>query len=194
MNKNEPATGIYDELLAGTPPELHDMLRRAADGVAARAWLGKGTAPDGGTPAGEHARRRFLNRTGTAEDGARWVEWEHERYDQTDEDLAELEEATDITASTAVTDLTEDEQTPHRTAFFQTLALPGAGWETGIEITPAGTLYVLTETPPGNGPSIYRGLYRLEKDLPVWKKVRAGRDERVWLNGTAERVLARALR
>lgn len=193
MDHATPTRKIYDDLLAETPPAIHDTLRRADDLLTALAWIRHGTRPEGAASDGTHPQRRFLTSTGTDGDKRRWAEWEKERYSDGIEDIMDLTGAGGIHKTTIVSNVDMDEPTPFHYAMARSLNENGDNEELETETIPAGTLYAVIETPPGRGPWIYRGLYRLRKNLNASETPQPGRDERVWLNGTAERMLARVL-
>ena len=205
----------YSELLVNVPAPLVNCIKKAADSEAALAWLTSKKPPDPESPSGLNTERRHLREIG--EDGEdRWIVWGDEefnydnddnasdakgtdpvwkewRYDNDEEDIPDFTEDTEIGIDTEGWNPETDDQLAFRSADATFLSMPDRSKEQEYEMeVPAGSYYCVTGTTT-EGRTTYHGLYRLEKKLGVTDSLSPNPAKRIWLNGAAERLLARAL-
>ena len=191
---SEKNHGPYKQLLQNTPETIHETLVRAEDGRAAIGWLRHGRTPKETVENGSEPGRTMLTGWGKSADGVRWVEYNGERYVNEEDDFEALQEAVDIGSNKMWGDFEIPERTPFHWAMICMLSGPARTYAEEFEGEwHAQTIYAVIEYPMGLGPQIYRGLFQTRREVNTREAPEPEKDDPVWLNARAERVLAATL-
>ena len=209
-----PTMNPYTELVRNVPEPLKNCIKRAADAEAALAWLRGKKPPDPESASGLNSNRRHLKKIG--EDAKlRWIVWGDEesndddddnesdaakteriwtetRYDNDDEEIEKFADDTVITVGPEGWNAETEDRLPFRHSGVTFLTVPEGSKDQDFDIDiPAGTYYVVSGIRERH--AAYHGLYRLERHLRTTDEIKPNPSHRIWLNGAAERLLARAL-
>ena len=205
----------YIELLINVPNALVDCIKRACDAEAGIAWLVHGTPPDPESAGGLNPERDYLKEIGKNEN-SRWLMWgvqesasdddeetgeipetesggRFDRYESDEEDVREFTSDTEVNIGATAWNPETVDQLAFRSCWATFVAMPDQSKEDDYEgNVPAGSYYGLTQT-THDAQHTYHGLYRLGTELTINDTFSTDPTERVWLNGAAERLLAKAL-